>query len=338
MSDLTPAARKMVEEYLARLYDSLSACTEDEKTALITQARNQIEETFDKTRKDEIAAVTTVLRSVGEPDQFAASLRGVPEPKTEEAPKTGTWWHAIAVACTVVVIMEILLSPLIIWAFVGPKPKPHAGAVAPKAAPPATAPPVVAPVRLPPPPPTYPVGSLSSIAAEADLVVRAAKNDLTAAEQTGLRQARPVLAAQLADRNTRPLLDLFAGLPKGSRDALFQQGYLKWKFASLDAARQNVYKQALIVELETSRNQGAPGDAAMSLPALQQAEVGFAGVEVGDAKQKVISWYILFSNRSAPLWVTVVGAQLAGTAPYFQAHLHQIPLLRKMPDSPLPKP
>jgi hypothetical protein len=141
---------------------------------------------------------------------------------------------------------------------------------------------------------------------------------------------------QLNDPHTRPLIELFANLPDSTLKELMEKGYLKWKFADLDAARQKVYRDALQLNLDMAKKQGGEPPAAMSLEALQKGDVGFAVVDIPETGQKVVSWYILFPELPQPMWVTVVGAKAAGTQPYFAAHNQQLPALRKKPPSKPP--
>jgi hypothetical protein len=168
-----------------------------------------------------------------------------------------------------------------------------------------------------------------------DLVVRAGKDQLTDSERESLGKTSHPLLAQIADPNTKKLIRLFADLPQSSRRDLLAQGYLKWEFSGLDSSRQQVWRDLVQVNIDMAKAQGAPPNPAFSPEALARSQVGFAVVDISEAKTKVVSWYILWPELP-PTWVTVVGARAAGTQPYFSAHLAQLPLLKDKPESPRP--
>jgi hypothetical protein len=51
----------------------------------------------------------------------------------------------------------------------------------------------------------------------------------------------------------------------------------------------------------------------------------------------VVSLFIIWPEISDPTWMTVANAKLAGTPPYFQAHLQRLPTLGYMETSALPR-
>lgn len=141
---------------------------------------------------------------------------------------------------------------------------------------------------------------------------------------------------QLADPNTKPILELFAKLSDQDILNLVMTGCLKWRYADLPSDFQRVYRDALEVNLEAARNSGAVPPPTMSLAALDRAEVGFAVVDIPDQQARVVSWFILLPEHPAPIWVTVVNARHAGTPEYFAAHQAQLNALRTRPLSALP--
>ncbi len=170
---------------------------------------------------------------------------------------------------------------------------------------------------------------------EMELVIKAGKDQLSPDEKDDLRKGRHPLLMQLSDPNTSKLLTLFANLPDDSRQSLMKDGYLKWKFENLDAQRQQVWKDLVQVNIDIATKQGAVPNPSFSQSALQTAEVGFAMIDIPEVRSKVISWYILWSG-SQPTWVTIVGARAAGSQPYFNAHLIQLPYLKEKAESRLP--
>jgi len=173
---------------------------------------------------------------------------------------------------------------------------------------------------------------IAAIRPELLLVVRAAQGKLSEGERQKLTaQNHPVLG-QLQDPPTRKILEMFAALPAIAQERLREEGYLKWKFSSLDADRQEVYRSALQANLDGIKKQGLAVPATMSLAALEKSEVGFAVVSIPETNQHVISWYILLPEHPQPIWVTLVGAKAIGTPAYLNAHNQQLPRLKSRPE------
>jgi len=165
------------------------------------------------------------------------------------------------------------------------------------------------------------------------LVVRAGRDELSADEKDQLLAQNDPLLGQLADPPTKKVIDLFARLPDAARQQLLRDEYLKWKYASLNADRQKVYRDALAVNIEIAKKQGVQVPAGMSLGALQKADVGFAIVNIPESAARVVSFYILLPEHPQPIWVTVVGARAAGTRAYINEHLGKLSSLRERPYS-----
>ena len=168
---------------------------------------------------------------------------------------------------------------------------------------------------------------------EFQLVVRAGRDRLNQDERNRLLAQGHPLLMQLADPPTKRLIELFAGLPDQSHQELLERGYLKWAYAELDEPRRQVYRDSIRLNLDLARKQGVEPPATMSLEALTKGEVGFAVVDIPDLRQRVVSWFVLFPDHPAPVWVTVVGVQAAGKEPYFAAHQQQLSALRTKPAS-----
>lgn len=167
---------------------------------------------------------------------------------------------------------------------------------------------------------------------EINLVIKAGKDQLTPRELEDLRKQNHPILIQIGDPNTKKLLALFANLPQSAHNELLEKGYLKWKFADLDKARQQIYQDLIQVNIDLAKQQGAPSNPDFSLEALNNADVGFARVDIEETKQKVVSCIILWP-MGQPTWVTMVGVRACGTQPYFKAHLNQLATLRGMPYS-----
>jgi type II secretion system protein G len=166
---------------------------------------------------------------------------------------------------------------------------------------------------------------------EFELAVRAGQGKLTDQEEESLKQQNHPLLGQLADPNTSKLIRFFAKLPDEIHEQLKKEGHVKWRFPDLSEQNQKVVREIIRLNIDMARQQGTsqPG---LSLEALQDSQVGFAVVAMENASQKVVSWFVLFPEFPNPIWVTVVNAKAAGTPPYFQAHLRNLPLLREKPE------
>lgn len=172
---------------------------------------------------------------------------------------------------------------------------------------------------------------------EIRLVVKAVKYQLSALELDKLAKGNHPILIQIGDPGTKELILLFANLPSDFQDELLIKGYLKWKFPDLDPKRQQIWRNIVQINIDMAMKQGAAPNPNFSQDALQEADVGFAVVDIasGGVNAKVISWYILWP-ASQPTWITVVNARFAGNQPYFDAHLKQLPLIAGKPDSELP--
>lgn len=168
---------------------------------------------------------------------------------------------------------------------------------------------------------------------EFDLVVRAGRGQLTQEELQQLQKEGDPLVSQLADPNTKKLVELFANLPDHSHQELRKSGYLKWKFTAIDPPSQKVCRDAIQLNLDMAKKQGAELPPTISLEALQKADVGIAIVQIDELQAKAVSWFVLLPEHPAPIWVTVVGTKAAGKPPYFAAHMQQLLDLRGKLDS-----
>lgn len=167
------------------------------------------------------------------------------------------------------------------------------------------------------------------------LTVLAGRDELNAATRQELESLNHPLLFQIADPSTKPLLDQFGELSDALHSELRQKLYLKWKYADLPEEMQSDYRDAVQTTIDMTKQMGQLPDPTLSLEALAGADVGFAVVQVNPST-KVVSWFILFPDRPAPLWVTIVGGSAAGTPAYFQAHNKNLPALRALADSTLP--
>jgi hypothetical protein len=86
MTPLSRESQERIDEYLTRLRESLLPLSEGERTDAVEELRTHIEEAVTQIREDEAAAVSTVLRGLGEPAQYAAGLMAE---DTDEGPAAG---------------------------------------------------------------------------------------------------------------------------------------------------------------------------------------------------------------------------------------------------------
>jgi Tol biopolymer transport system component len=187
-------------------------------------------------------------------------------------------------------------------------------------------------------PPVSEVIDLQEFELDAVRVVRATKGELSNDErQIMLADQHPVFG-QLADPQTKPIFELFASLTPAEHAQGRQAGYLKWKYADLPPARQQVYHDSLASTLEQTPVDTTPVKDMLSLEALERAEVGFANIDIPEKDARVCSWFILLPEYPSPIWVTIVNAKYRGTPEYYAAHNAQLSALRVKPLTPLAEP
>lgn len=168
------------------------------------------------------------------------------------------------------------------------------------------------------------------------LTVAAGRDRLNDEDRLTLTLLRHPVLDQLKDDELGAPVRLLAGLPDGLLDDLLADGYVKWPYASLDAARQSIFSGFVSHQLTVSAVLGTTTPQLISLDALERADVGFAVVDLPDGGGKVVSMYILMPGAS-PLWTTVVNAAAGGAPGYFRAHMMQLPLLRARATTALPE-
>jgi len=175
----------------------------------------------------------------------------------------------------------------------------------------------------------------SRLEKEMSLVIKAGKGELSVNDKEDLKKSNHPILLQISDPNTRKLITIFSNLPTSSHKELLEKGYLKWKFGKLDQQRQQIWRDIVQINIDMAAKQGVAPNPSFSQAALQSAHVGYAVVDIPQAKMKVVSWYILWPE-GPPTWVTIVGGKAAGSQPYFNAHLIQLSLLRDKQESRLP--
>lgn len=168
------------------------------------------------------------------------------------------------------------------------------------------------------------------------MMIRAGTGEMTPPEEAGLMIQNHPLLLQLADPNTKPLIGLLAQLPDSCHKELIEKGYLKWKFADLDPARQRVYRNHIKYVLDTFNKLQTDIPKHLSKENLEFADVGFLVFTPQSGGQKTLSLYILFGDHPLPLWKVLVGGKAIGVSDLYSLHEKQALPLRKQPYSPLP--
>jgi uncharacterized protein (TIGR03067 family) len=166
------------------------------------------------------------------------------------------------------------------------------------------------------------------------LVVRAGRGQLSKQEQEQLASGKldPAVAERLAEPRSKTLIELFAKLPDSAHKQLMKQGYLKWRFAALDADWQKALRDAYQRDLDLAKKLGKEVAPTQSMQALEKCELGVALVNVLGLKESVVSWFLLFPAHP-PLAVVVVGPKVEDLPAWYQAHQRDLALVRMQPYS-----
>src|SRR5262249_7567233 len=139
--------------------------------------------------------------------------------------------------------------------------------------------------------------------------IRAGRGEMTPPEEAGLSGMNHPLLLQLADPNTKPLIELFAQLPDESHRELTDKGYLKWKFADLDGPRQQAYRKYVQYVLDTFNKRQTDVPEGVSLAGLENADVGFAVLTPKSGGPKIVTLYTFLPDYQLPLSKVLVGVK-----------------------------
>ena len=140
------------------------------------------------------------------------------------------------------------------------------------------------------------------------------------------------------EKNTRPLLRLFANLSPAEHATLLKESVLKWDFKDLGGVRQQVFKDMVRINVEMSRAHDVEPMEGFSVAALDRAQVGFVIVSSPGGVRIFVSLFILWADLDIPTWVTVVYADMVGTHGYFNRHSSRIKEIRPLPVTRPPAP
>ncbi|MBI3922874.1 MAG: hypothetical protein HY318_15745 [Armatimonadetes bacterium] len=131
MSSLDPQSQRKVDEYLSRLRQSLSALPEPERDDAVAEARGHIEEAVSRVRADESQVLSTVLRSLGEPEVFAASLLDTDRGMTPAPQKSKVSTKlALGIVITGAVLLLVAGGPFVLYMSFQSRAKPPQAAYA----------------------------------------------------------------------------------------------------------------------------------------------------------------------------------------------------------------
>jgi hypothetical protein len=176
---------------------------------------------------------------------------------------------------------------------------------------------------------------------ELQLTLRAGRGELTETEKMRLLKENHPILAQVGDPKASKLVELFSKLPEEERRRLVVDSYVKWRMSEFDPETQGLYRELIQVVMQLRTGVQSPFETVTEPIARQQliesTEIGFAVVELEKTQEKVVSWYALGPQLEAPLWVTIVNSDAAGTDDYIKAHLVRLPMLRAMRHTAAPR-
>ncbi|MGF1583460.1 MAG: WD40 repeat domain-containing serine/threonine protein kinase [Gemmataceae bacterium] len=138
------------------------------------------------------------------------------------------------------------------------------------------------------------------------------------------------LAQEMANPDSRKLLELYANLPDKCHTLFLKQGYLKWSLAQLDRNRQAYFEHAVRLNQDQCNKRGMKSP--FTLDQLKDTDVGFAAIEVAEGTALALSLYALFPDNSLT-WMSL--PIIPGTVP--SSSKKALDRLRTVPYSPLPK-
>ena len=142
-------------------------------------------------------------------------------------------------------------------------------------------------------------------------LTRAARDASSDQQWTELIAQYAPLVSHMPPGAARELIRHLTELPPNSRETLLRDGYLKWKFASLDRERQEVLTGMLATasmpkNLE-SLNMDADAYRSTIGKMLSSSDVGFAVVAVPQSEGQAIFWYSLTPGSTAPTFYPITG-------------------------------
>ncbi|MCH7687639.1 MAG: WD40 repeat domain-containing protein, partial [Planctomycetes bacterium] len=152
---------------------------------------------------------------------------------------------------------------------------------------------------------------------------RKALTDLVEAARgaTSVEELKQVIAdhspilKEFPQRMSRQLMELITGLPESSREALLEQGYLRWRFSSLDPERQDGMRNIMGGLLSAAQKlpPGVPkitnDTIELMKKLLDTSDVGFAVLNVSGSSAQVIVWYAQPRNSPIPMMIPFLGVK-----------------------------
>jgi len=137
---------------------------------------------------------------------------------------------------------------------------------------------------------------------------------------------------------SRQLVDVVTGLPESSLGALLDRGYLRWKFASLDAERKDAMRSLLRGLLSAAPQESITEDAIeITLKMLDKGDAGFAVLNFSEPSVQIIVWYAQLKNSPIPMMLPLSGVKSSGQTRLFSRSVYkQLAELEDKPYSDLP--
>ncbi len=121
----------------------------------------------------------------------------------------------------------------------------------------------------------------------------------------------------------REMVELFTKLPDEVLEDFQQIGYLKWKFVSLDEARQQSMQAALGNIIRASKNMGfPPGLQERAQEMLLSADVGYLLLSIPNSTAQGVFWYVQMPTAPIPMMMPIFGTSADGTKDLFSRSVY----------------
>ena len=169
-------------------------------------------------------------------------------------------------------------------------------------------------------------------------LINAARPNLSDEELKRALTSQAPLLSELNIEAARALVSMLTGLTDKAHQALLQEGYLKWRFKSLDEGRQSKMQTFVRHLLAPAEKMGFPaGTAQGGQTMLDKGSVGFAVLTDPDTNDQLVAWYLLMTNAPMPMMFPLVGLDVNSSNVMASRQLHdQLFELVDKPESDLP--
>jgi len=171
---------------------------------------------------------------------------------------------------------------------------------------------------------------------EIEIAVRAGLGQLSESEKECLLKEDHSILLLLAEPSARRVLEHFARLPMEQHVTLRDKGFLKWRFADLDAASQDEFLGLLLLRFAAMRGGEVSEEARRETSAvLRQSDIGFVDVELLSNSRHVISFFVFWPD-SEPSTLAFINADGVDPAELSAAHNRRLTMLRMLGYSKVP--